>query len=52
MVASVGPKHAFGFIADSWDTQNTIRGFLSSATASQVDAMSYMTYTSGQKRTA
>ena len=52
MIVGIGPKHAFGFIADPWDAQNTIRGVLSSAAASHVDAMSYMTYTSWQERTA
>lgn len=39
-------------ITDPWNAENTIRGFLSSAAASQVDAMSHMTYTSPHERLA
>ena len=47
-------RWAFIEITDPWDAQNTIRGFLASATAvpHPVDAMSHMTYTSPQERTA
>ena len=45
-------RWAFIEITDPWNAQNTIRGFLSSEAASQVDDMSHMTYTSPQERTA
>ena len=45
-------RWAFVEVTDPWDAQNTIRSFLSAATAFQVDDMSYMTYTPPQERTA
>lgn len=45
-------RWAFVEITDPWDAQNTIRSFLSAATAFQVDDMSHMTYTTPQERTA
>jgi type III restriction enzyme len=47
-------RWAFIEITDPWDAQNTIRRFLSSEAADPqpVDAMSHMTYTPRQERTA
>ncbi len=47
-------RWAFLEITDPWNAQNTIRGFLASAAAAPqpVDAMSHMTYTPRQERTA